>query len=292
MPDESERFLSKNNTQVEPQARRQWNFISRRSLLKIGASTVGLMATTSMGLAALCPSVSTPRQTRGPYFPYDDDVSFPIREHTGQHSLIEANDNDLTVIKGKPGKAQGQVVYFRGQLLVKRTEGKSQADVCHPLPGATVLLWQANFSGRYNHKLDDTVQPRFPHPKTGKMIERVHDEHFQYWGKVTTDQHGQFQFKTILPGFYPAADDWYRPPHLHFSIRAKGFQEFVTQTYFKGNDLPNFELIQDLNAKDFILRNPRIPADQQEQVIVEYRKDPDGMLNDGLVGTCQLLLPG
>ena len=123
------------------------------------------------------------------------------------------------------------------------------------------------------------------------MIERVHDEHFQYWGKAITNKHGEFLFKTIVPGFYPAEEDWYRPPHLHFSVRASGYPEFVTQAYFKGDALSNIDLIHELNAKDFILRNPRIPHDQQERVIVDYRLDPTGKGQDGLVGKCQFLLP-
>ena len=154
----------------------------------------------------------------------------------------------------------------------------------------TVLLWQANFSGRYNHKQDDTVHPEFAHPQTGQMIRRMHDEHFQYWGRAVTDAEGRFKFKTILPGFYPAADDWYRPPHLHFSIRAKGYPEFVTQTYFKGTDLPNNDLIQELNNKDWVLRDPRIPVAQQNQLIIEYHKDSRKNLSGELLGACQFII--
>ncbi len=275
--------------QIDSHISNQPNAITRRRILQVGAGTLGLLATSGVSLAALCPSTTTPRQTRGPFFPYDDVVSFPIRE--GEDTslpLILSSDNDLTFVKGQSGTAQGQIIYFRGQVL-----GSQSADtmICQPLAGATVLMWQANFSGRYNHKGDDSAPHEFPHPTTGKFMERVHDEDFQYWGKAITDEHGYFLFKTILPSFYPATDDWYRPPHLHFSIRAKGHPEFVTQTYFKGDALQNIWIIQDLNAKDWILRDPNISPAQQEQVIVEFQPDPMGTLNDGLVGTCQLLIP-
>ena len=78
---------------------------------------------------------------------------------------------------------------------------------------------------------------------------------------------------------------------LHFSIRANGHPEFVTQTYFKGDALPNIGIIHDLNAKDWILRNPEISPAQQKQVIVEFQPDSTGKLTDGLVGMCPLLLP-
>ncbi len=263
--------------------------ITRRRFLQVGTGALGLLATSGVGLAALCPPTTTPRQTRGPFFPYDQVVSFPIRED-GQSSLplILANDNDLTFVKGKSGKAQGQIIYFRGQVLEPASSGSK---LCRPIHKATVLLWQANFSGRYNHQGDDSPPHQFSHPKTGKILERVHDQHFQYWGKAITNEQGYFLFKTILPSFYPATDDWYRPPHLHFTIQTKGRPEFVTQTYFTGDALPDIGVIHDLNARDWILRNPKISPAQQEQVIVEYQADSTGDMRDGLVGMCRILLP-
>ncbi len=266
--------------------------LTRRSLLKVGIGTAGLLVTSGVGFAACCPSVTTPRQTRGPYFPYDHVVSYTIRESQNEDiSLIEANDHNLTSIKGKEGIANGQIIYFQGQVLQSSSQDQKQSTVCQPLAGALVFLWQANFSGRYNHQRDETAHARFRHPKTGNTIERVHDESFQYWGKAITDAQGRFQFKTILPGFYPAADGWYRPPHLHFSIRAQGYPEFVTQTYFTGQGLPDIDMIHQLNDKDHILHDSRINTKQREQIVVEYRQDPTGVLTDGLVGTCQFLLP-
>ncbi|UCE62931.1 MAG: hypothetical protein JSU59_08600 [Nitrospirota bacterium] len=266
------------------------NYLTRRSLLQVGISTIGL-AMTSTGLAEFCQQLATPRQTRGPFFPYDNVVSFPIRERKDIHlPLIEASNHDLTIVKGRNGVAQGQIMHFHGQLLAMRKGGIENTTVCEPWKDVTVLLWQANFSGKYNHKMDDSAPAEFPHPHTGKKVNRVHDENFKYWGRAVTDAEGRFTFKTIVPGFYPADEDWYRPPHLHFSIRAKGYPEFVTQTYFKGNDLPNNNLIQELNNKDWILRNPRIPPVQQEQLIIDYRKDPGGNLNGELVGACQFII--
>ncbi len=268
------------------------NGITRRKFLVGSMGLAGLMMAPSVGMAAFCPPATTPRQTRGPFFPFDHVVAHPIREESPSTGpLVLANDYDLTQIKGQTGVAQGQIIYFQGQLLRKASEGKEGIDLCQPLAGATVVLWQANFSGRYNHRGDDSPNVTFLHPKTGKLIKRVYDEHFQYYGKVVTDDLGRFQFKTILPGFYPAADDWYRPPHLHFSVRARGLPEFVTQTYFRGEALPEHALIEELNTKDWILRDLRIESDQQEQVIVEFQRDSTMNVTDGLVGSCQMLIP-
>ena len=266
--------------------------ISRRTLLMGALGIAGTALAPGLGFAAPCPVTITPRQTRGPFFPFDHVVAHPLREDPDfKGPLVLANDDDLTRLQGKPGMAQGQIIYFRGQILRSMSGEKAGTNLCQPLAYATVVLWQANSFGRYNHRGDSSSDLTFPHPKTGKLIERVYDDHFQYYGKAVTDEQGQFQFKTILPGFYPAADDWYRPPHLHFSVRADGIPEFVTQTYFKGEALPEHELIEELNAKDWILRDPRMPSDQQERVIVEFQKDSAGEMADGLVGSCQMLVP-
>ena len=90
---------------------------TRRSLLQIGLATIGL-AMTSTGLAQLCEQLATPRQTRGPFFPYDDVVSFPIREIDDPNlPYIEASDSDLTIVKGRNGVAKGQIIQFHGQIL-------------------------------------------------------------------------------------------------------------------------------------------------------------------------------
>lgn len=109
------------------------NPLSRRRLPQVGASTLGLLATSGITQASLCPATSTPRQICGFFFPDADVVSFPI--HEGEDSslpLILSNDNDLTFVKGKSGTAQGQIIYFRVQIL-----GRTSVDskVCQPIAG-------------------------------------------------------------------------------------------------------------------------------------------------------------
>ena len=46
-----------------------------------------------------------------------------------------------------------------------------------------------------------------------------------------------FQFKTIVPGYYPVNEEWLRPPHIHFKVSKLGYSELITQMYFPDNDL-------------------------------------------------------
>lgn len=249
--------------------------ISRRTLLK------GLAALSGMVIAATvwgrtCLKTKTLSQGLGPFYPDKGDPLFPIRENLNLNlPIIKANDNDLTHVKGLKGEASGQIIYLQGNCLDEKLQ---------PIPDATILLWQASSSGKYNHKWDE-ANIEFTDPGTGKKIERKHDPFFQYWGHAVTDAKGAYTFKTIIPGYYPAdlRNSWFRPPHLHFIVQADGFSELVTQTYFKGEKILNHAWIQELNKRDYVLRDHGCKEDQ-DRLIVEYQDDPSGIKKDGLVG--------
>lgn len=141
------------------------------------------------------------------------------------------DDTDLT----QNGRAIGRVIFVEG--VVTDTS-------CRPLAGALVEIWQACASGRYDHSGDPNPAPL--------------DPNFQYWGRAVTDANGAYKFRTIVPGAYPAAPGWDRPPHIHFKVSKIGYEELITQLYFKG---------EKLNVHDRILR--AIPPAQREHVISE-----------------------
>ncbi|MCC2678083.1 MAG: hypothetical protein K0R29_659 [Pseudobdellovibrio sp.] len=205
--------------------------MKRRSFLKIGAGTaatlVGFQALAAGTAASQCTRLLTPRQPEGPFYPIVDQVD---------------TDADLIQLSGASQIAEGQIIVIEGQVKDQR---------CNPVQGALVEIWQACHSGRYNHPSD---------PNTAEL-----DPNFQYWGKAVTDKNGNYRFRTILPGAYPADDTWVRPPHIHYKISKKGYLELITQMYFTGND--------DLNASDLILN--RLSNDQQKEVIVDLKLRPD-----------------
>lgn len=265
---------------------------SRRTFFKNSMKTIGAIAGTLTGVSVfalkedLPPSQATPRQTLGPFFPDDGDPVTEIRENLDfRLPISEANDNDLTTIRGKKGKSKGQVVYVKGKVLLNR------GGTLKPLIGAVLIEWNASASGRYNHR-GDQDNTRFQHPISHEWIERSHDDNFQYWGRCITDAEGNYIFKTIIPGFYPVnlEERWYRPPHLHFMVMAAGVPQVVTQLYFKGDQIPNNEFIQELNSKDNILRSKRMTHSEQESVVIEYKKDTAGVFIDGLVGHYNFVL--
>lgn len=169
----------------------------------------------------------TPKQTEGPFYPV---------------VAQKDKDFDLTKVEGQEGTAQGKVVTIIGK--VSGTDG-------NPIEGATVDLWQANAAGRYNHPNESNEAPL--------------DPNFQGWAIVPSGKTGEFKFKTIVPGAYPASKDWFRPPHIHFKVTKLGYLELTTQMYFPG---------EKLNDTDKILQ--RVPEAERGLLIakaVEGKED-------------------
>jgi protocatechuate 3,4-dioxygenase beta subunit len=214
----------------------------RRNFLKFGAGAAGILAAASpigQSLAATCGL--TPPQNEGPFYP-------------GQEQFHP--DNDITQIPGRAARALGQIIYVRGKVVDQK---------CLPVRGANVEIWQACSSGRYNNVKDPNPAPL--------------DPGFKYWGEAFTDDQGEYVFKTIMPGSYPADTDWTRPPHIHFKIACLGYEELTTQLYFKGNVL---------NKDDLILR--RIPAAERDRVVVDFQPAPAGFEAGSWVGSFDITL--
>ena len=199
--------------------------ISRRTVLCAGLGTAaGLASSRLLAQALETPHCETPAQAEGPFYPI--------------HRQADT-DLDLTHIQGHSERALGEIIHVSGQVLDEH---------CKPLAGALIDVWQANKFGRYHHEDDPSTAPL--------------DPNFQGWGQITTDQRGQYSFKSIFPGAYPASRRWWRPPHIHFKVARKGYRELTTQMYFAGHEL---------NEKDRLLLD--VPADERGKLIVEFKQD-------------------
>ncbi|NQZ01565.1 MAG: hypothetical protein HRT45_12955 [Bdellovibrionales bacterium] len=241
--------------------------LKRRQLFKIGTAAAVTAAAGAPAFAATCrPELTnTPTQPLGPFFPREQTPKVPIREDRNPETPIYlANDNDLTFIEGSEGVASGQICLITGKLTDKNS--------CEPIAGATIIIWQASSTGLYNH-ISDSQNESFTHPVTGETMKRQHDGNFQYWGKAVTDKNGNYAFKTIVPGFYPAnlQSGWYRPPHIHFMIAATGKEQHVTQMYFRGAEILDNDFNQELNSRDFLLQNPDLTDADKEALVVDFK---------------------
>ena len=109
--------------------------------------------------------VKTPRQTTGPFYPYD-------------HAL--ESDADLVRVGERGALARGVITHLSG--VVKDSQGR-------PIPGVQVEIWQCDVNGRYHHPRDRRNAPL--------------DENFQGYGRSRTGAEGRYRFRTIEPVAYP-----------------------------------------------------------------------------------------
>jgi len=249
------------------------NSLSRRQLFKKLIMVGGPLAA-ALFLTGLKKPDRIFEQVLGPFFPDPGDPVEPVRELGGEDKPFPmSNDWDLTQVKGKPERAEGQIVSLTGKVLSPKGD---------PMPNASIMLWQASSSGRYNHQ-GDSFADTFEDPR-GNSIERQLDPNFQYWGHAVTDEAGAYHIRTIIPGYYPAdlKSGWFRPPHIHFIAQAEGVPELVTQTYFRGDAIADNQFIQTLNARDYILRDSSLTRAEQERLIIEYKPASKGI--DELAG--------
>jgi protocatechuate 3,4-dioxygenase beta subunit len=141
-------------------------------------------------------------------------------------------DNDLLVINDAITPAVGAVTYLSGRILDARGE---------PVRGAMVEIWQCDQNGAYIH--------------SGSSNRERKDANFQGFGRFLTGAGGEYLFRTIKPVPYPG-----RTPHIHYAVRLKGREKFVTQCYIKGD--PG-------NERDGVLRAIR-DARARESVMVDF----------------------
>jgi len=134
--------------------------------------------------------------------------------HTHDAPAIQ-NGADIT--NGAPGEP----LFVTGRVVT--TDGK-------PLANALVDVWQADSEGLYDVQRGELESQR------------------RARGLMNTDTNGNFSFWTVLPEAYPVPTDGpvgqmllntgrhpWRPAHIHFMVKADGYQPLVTHIFREGD---------------------------------------------------------
>jgi len=135
--------------------------------------------------------IPTAEATIGPFFP---------------PRYVDEGANDLTAFEGR--KAKGGAIEIRGRVL--------QEDGA-PLENLVVEIWQADAGGIFRHPAD----PRHAQADPG----------FLGWGRAATDAHGNYRFRTVLPGAPEG-----RSPHINVMVMFSGLMRILKTTVFFRND--------------------------------------------------------
>jgi hydroxyquinol 1,2-dioxygenase len=147
------------------------------------------------------PKGATPNTIRGPFFRADA----PERMSGSSISLDGIGD---------PLLVEGRITDLDGK----------------PVAGAEIITWQANAQGFYENQQPD-LQPEF-----------------NLRGLLRADSAGRFAYRSVRPAGYRVPHDGpvgrlladagyplHRPAHLHFLIRAPGFETITTHIYDGGD---------------------------------------------------------
>lgn len=133
-------------------------------------------------------------------------------------------------VEGAPVRQMGEQISLDGKgescLFVGRVVGLDGK----PVEGARIDVWSDNAEGYYDVQQPD-IQPKWNNR-----------------GVFVTGANGAYSFVGIKPVSYPIPDDGpvgkmlahlgrhpYRPAHMHYMIRADGFQKLVTHTFVGGD---------------------------------------------------------
>jgi hydroxyquinol 1,2-dioxygenase len=121
-----------------------------------------------------------------------------------------------------------------------------------PVPGAELHVWQADAEGKYDVQREGGHQAR---------------------GVLHANGKGEYHFRSILAEAYPIPDDGpvgdmlratkrhpWRPAHLHFMIRAPGYETLITHVFRDGDPYLDSDAV-------FGVR---------QSLVAEWKKQPDG----------------
>jgi len=105
------------------------------------------------------------------------------------------------------------------------------------IPGAQLDVWETDENGFYDVQNADRKGP-------------------DNRGLITTDGSGKYSFEAIVPVAYPTPTDGpaagllkalarhcFRPAHIHFMIKAKGYESLTTSLYVRGDPFLNSDAV-------------------------------------------------
>ncbi|MFC3229888.1 dioxygenase [Marinibaculum pumilum] len=155
--------------------------------------------------------------------------------------------DSLKVLEG-----QGEPMIIRGK--VTDLQGR-------PVEGAELYIWHSDPDGFYSGFCDYMEDLAY------------------YRGRLKIGADGTYAVRTSVPAPYTIPHDGptgrllemmgrhpWRPAHVHFRVRAKGFLEHITQAYFDGGDYVDSDCVEGV-------RPPLIHALGNEQGVRVLQKD-------------------
>lgn len=171
--------------------------------------------------------------------------------YVGEHKPTPHGSDISRGVSGEPMFVQSRVTDLAGR----------------PLAGAEIDVWHADDDGFY-----DSQKPSYE--TQGPSLR----------ARFATDADGRFSFRTILPCSYPIPTDGpvgeliaatnrhpMRPAHVHFLVKAQGFEPLVTHVFIEGDQYLASDAV--FGVKDELVAK----VERHDEPVM-----PDGMPASGL----------
>jgi protocatechuate 3,4-dioxygenase, beta subunit len=171
------------------------------------------------------------------------------------HSWPEAEKtNNLRRKPGESNIAFGQKIQVKGKII---------DSTCAPVTGAIVEIWQADGYGNMsNYKGEQTVE---------------YDTYFRGTGTAITDNLGNYEFITVLPGLLKG-----RAPFINFRVRHADFLPVETVMFFEN---------QKANEYDSVLTN-EVEDRQKDLLVAKGEKYIKNNFEEGVIYRFDITLEG
>jgi hydroxyquinol 1,2-dioxygenase len=171
--------------------------------------------------------------------------------------------------------APGATCYVKGQ--VRGASGE-------PVPDAWLDVWQSDGEGHYDVQV----------PSASNGDDRGLPAH-RARGQLKTDAEGNFNFRSILAESYPVPHDGpvgrmlaatgrhpWRPAHLHFMIKAPGYETLITHIFRDGDKYLDSDAVFGVRSSlivEWVRHEPGIAPDGRNFTVPWYSLDYDFVLN-------------
>lgn len=148
-----------------------------------------------------------PENNRNVLAIFDEKRPTPSRFFAADISMPErfATSNNLAKKVGSFYRAFGEIIFIKGVIV---------DSFGVPIEGVVIEIWQTNAAGKYHTLLDEDSE--------------YIDKYFNMSGRAISDNLGQYNFITIMPGSNPG-----RAPHINMNIYHPKFGKLETEMYFE-----------------------------------------------------------
>ncbi|NPT60159.1 intradiol ring-cleavage dioxygenase [Paraburkholderia elongata] len=183
-------------------------------------------------------------------------------------------------VSGAPEYANGDDISNGAAGLPCFVTGSVRGLSGEPVAGAAIEVWQSDEDGFYDVQYGDPLEAKVE---------------YQARGRLQTLPDGLFHFRSILAEAYPIPHDGpvgrmldalgrhpWRPAHLHFWIKAPGYEPLITHVFRNGDKYLDSDAVFGVRSTlivDWIKHSPGVAPDGTAMDTPFYTLDYDFVLN-------------